>query len=464
MAEDGSASPRRSHRLRRRLWIAVATVVATVLVATVGGVIAWQMLGASTSQGLVATSSSTVSPRPSTPTMPPAMTTAPASPTPTPPAPSPTSTTPVTSLPPLVAVASYTLPCSGLISASALAAVEPGLTLEENPENYLVSPQTSVAPTTAGLGLVSQIGPPEASGMIAAAQSGYFSCEWRTAVKGSAWTNVAVGVLPDATAAFTAQQKQDAGVDSKSGFSLAPIALGDRSVGLCYFDGFYGGSCTLDVLTGAVWTELTINPAGGTVKAANAAEYRTVLSGLMTSVLASVAATGTEPRPFTDAVSSWSGAAGCERVTEGVASVIRGAKYDHGGLDATDADTPLYGDAEQLSGGYDCFHQAVDGSPADIWVVPGAASWAFPATYVGFDDTASVTNSPVSIPGTAGAEYVCLHGGYGGCWLDAAIDGALVTVPAQGGSAQKTEAQYEAAAVAYQPTAVKIMAAIAAAR
>ncbi|WP_344776324.1 hypothetical protein [Gryllotalpicola kribbensis] len=359
------------------------------------------------------------------------------------PTPSPTLTLTPTSTP---APAAFDLPCSEQFDPTVLASFAPGLTLQPlAPLSYGVNPPTGSSVTAASIAPGENVAPPALISNIAAAESGYYSCRWHGEATQSIW-GIQLAVLPDAASAF--QEAKAQSVSSADYTHLASTSIGDDSFTRCAHTDALSG-CELDVLSDGIWFTVRASSTAG--HEPEPAAYADGLAALARSVIARVTAQGTPPQAVSAPASRWTGMTDCAAFTRALSAHIATPAYTFdAGTDGTDAYLPGFGYATKQSGAFSCYSGNAD-APTVV-VVPGAGSWAWDVPLASEDAvSAPVTITQLStagVPGLDAARYACM--GNVGCWADAVIDGAMVTViqPMGNSSVGATTALAELEAIA----------------
>jgi hypothetical protein len=294
-----------------------------------------------------------------------------------------------------------------------LAGVAPGLTLQPLTSGR-VAPPAGHGIDAASVKLLSNAGPPTAASDIAAAEAGFYSCSW-LGTTGSI-VGVKLSVLPGG-AQFVSADKADA-ASYAAGSQLPHIAVGDDSFSFCSeTDALYG--CELEFTDDGLAIAIQLFEGKTTP---TQQQYVDGLTALANSVMERIGATESTPKAAAAPSSRWTGTSDCTRIETALAPQFPGLKLEYGQLDGTDNYTPLFGGALQL-GGFACWPGRT--GPV-IFVVPGAASWAWAAP---FDPSVKVTQlSTAGLPGLAAARFGTW--GPGNSWVDGIIDGAIVTLNA----------------------------------
>jgi hypothetical protein len=321
------------------------------------------------------------------------------------------------------------LSCSRLIPAPVLASFGTGL-VRVGIGDYTIAPPTGTFLTTARAVLANPVTPPASTTVLAALQTGYFTCTWED----RAQDLVSLSVLPDAADAYSQATVADPPLYDLAVYS--GIDVGTRSFGGCSgreLESPPSPSCSLDVLAGTTWISLWTSISPSIPQSQMAAE-RTSLTTAARSVLAGLAE-APEYAAMPQPASRWTSVSDCRSIDSAIDHVVPGSVTSAdvsspATLDATDAYDPIFQDAILQSGGLQC------GGPAGIVTVVPGASWARPIRY---SDPAVTAPTPLTVAGVTGARTLCLNRGVPTCWAEGYIDHALVT--AYGFSSVATSAE-----------------------
>jgi hypothetical protein len=248
---------------------------------------------------------------------------------------------------------------------------------------------------------------------IAAAQTGYFDCQWANADRSR---SVVLEVLPQAAAAFATEKA--APPASQPTVPFSDLALGDDTFGYCYPADVMAvwGVCRLNLLEGSTWYRVTLTGQSSDQSATAAS-----LGAVAQSASDAVAATGTEPASLVQPASRWGSTPGCVADTRRSRSdsdrIPPGFDLEQGTADR------LLHEAVAIAEGFECTVGTATVRTATV--IPGAA-WIWPATYT----SPITTDVELTVTGVPQARFRCGQTGGAGasCWAEGVIDGAFVVV------------------------------------
>ncbi|MDY7543790.1 MULTISPECIES: hypothetical protein [unclassified Cryobacterium] len=301
------------------------------------------------------------------------------------------------------------------MTPAALAGLAAGLVPETDPA--LLGPSVA-PPVTPGIPTnvlsLRGMGPgQDGPATIAAAQTGYFDCQWANADRS---TTVVLEVLPQAAAAFTAEKA--APPASQPTVPFSDLDLGDETFGYCYPADVMAvwGVCRLNLLEGSTWYRVTI-----TGQSSDQSATASSLGAVAQSASDAIAATGTEPAPLVQPASHWSTTAGCvadnRRSRSDSEATPPGFDLEQGTADR------LLHEAVAIAAGFEC--TVGTASTRTATVIPGAA-WVWPTTYT----SPITTDVELTVTGVPEARFRCgpTGGAESSCWAEGVIDGAFVVV------------------------------------
>lgn len=241
------------------------------------------------------------------------------------------------------------LSCSRLIPAPVLASFGTGL-VRVGIGDYTIAPPTGTFLTTARAVLANPVTPPASTTVLAALQTGYFTCTWEDAAQDL----VSLSVLPDAADAYSQATVADPPLYDLAVYS--GIDEGTRSFGGCSgreLESPPSPSCSLDVLAGTTWISLWTSISPSIPQSQMAAE-RTSLTRAARSVLAGLAE-APEYAAMPQPASRWTSVSDCRSIDSAIDHVVPGSVTSAdvsspATLDATDAYDPIFQDAILQSG------------------------------------------------------------------------------------------------------------------